>query len=268
MTKMYVISWFGGERPDRRAYHHGLQLEWAKQQGFDVHVVAQEYQEQQKQPGVVYLGDNSRMTPGAARNIAKAHFYQTNDDWAVFADDDAWVNNINPNQDWRVLLTQDVPSVDLFLPPSHMVPYVKMYNDLGRDGQENFCFQRVARLKGSFYVMRNLRKHYGQELYHANPDLLPGEDVHFGFDLIKAGFGMYTLMNIKLMEKYTASTWTTKEGRKQRDDANMRLITQEFGVKTKETPKGLRVVSFGSLWQNSTRPKKVQVPIYQSELWA
>lgn len=258
--KMYIISWFGGEKPDRRHYHHQLQLDWAFANGIEPIVVCQEYTDEQKHPNVEYIGTNERMTPGAARNVAKQHFYNSDEDWAIFADDDAWVDNINPNQNWMDLFKKEFDSVDLFLPPSPMVPYVKMYNELGEEGIENFCFRRVARLKGSFYVMRNLKKHYGRELYHDKPELLPGEDVHFGLSLCKAGFGMYTLLNIKLVEKYSASTWTTKDERKKLDDMNMRKIVEEFGVRAKETEKGLRVVSFGVVWEGSTRPKKVWVP--------
>lgn len=258
---IYIISWFGGTKPEKREINHHRQLEWVKENNLTPFVVCQEYTEEQKVDGVTYLGNNQRMTPGEARNIAKEHFYSTNEDFAIFADDDSWVSNINPDQNWFDLFSKDLSQIDCFLPPSHLVPYVLQYNNLGQVGIDNFYFSRIARLKGSFYVMRNFKKHYGQELYHDKPDLLPGEDVHFGFSLIKKGYSMYTLFNIKLVERYSESTWTTKEGRKEKDDTNMRLITKEFNIRTKETEKGLRVINFNELWKDNPAPKKVLVPI-------
>jgi hypothetical protein len=258
---MYIISWFGGDKPAKREYNHHRQLEWARKHNLNVFVVCQEYTPEQRQSDVTYLGDNQRMTPGAARNIAKQHFYSTQEDFAIFADDDSWVENIDPDQNWFDLFKGDIKGIDLFLPPSHLVPYVKQFTDLGEVAQHNFYFMRVARLKGSFYVMRNFKKYYGYELYHNKPELLPGEDVHFGFGLISRGHNMYTLANIKLVERYSESTWCTRADRKVKDDTNMRLITQEFGVATKETEKGMRVINFKSLWGSNPAPKTVLIPI-------
>lgn len=263
---IYIISWFGKNKPEKREYNHGRQMEWVKANGLTPYVVCQEYEDHQRRDDVTYLGNNEKLLPGEARNIAKEHFFNSDEDWAIFADDDSWSLNINEDQNWLDLFDKDLSQIDCFVPQGHMVPYVKQYNDMGQVGVDNYVFKRLNRLKSSFYVLRNTRKHYGFDAAYERPRLIPSEDVQYGFSMITKGMGVYTCMNIKLIERYSESTWALDD-RREKTDQVLTELAKEYNIPVKVTEKGLQVTRYDELWKNNDHPKKVLVPINTESEW-
>lgn len=273
--KIYIISYLGGEaQRHRRREIHTDQIDWALSQGLNVHVVNQEYQAGDWDDRVVYIGDNVLRSPGGARNVALRHFYRGDDDWAIFADNDSITGNTVPGQDWltvfRSMPLDQLQQVDCFQPVNGgRTPFNKRIRDDLRTHQENLWFDRTPILKGSFFVLKNLRKHANLELFQeedwiCDPDTgarIGMEDTRFGLELLRAGMSNYVMWNAKLKERGD-STWLRKEDRGARAaavHAGKKYIAEYFGLEW--IPERNRVKNYNPIYNRSTRPKKLLVPL-------
>lgn len=276
--RMYIISYFGTQHRDRRRQIHQDQLQWAADNNLEAAVIQQDYQDHEYEPNVVYIGDNVIRPPGASRNIGLREFYASEDDWAVFADNDSIAQNTVPGQDWlqtfRSLPYSRLSSVDCFQPVNgQRTPFTQRIQDNLLLHQENLCFERTPTLKGSFFVLRNLRKHNGTEIYQdensfVDPTglLVNIEDTKFGLELWRSGFSSYTLWNCKLQEKHAKglSTWLTGS-RAEVAKAGKKHVAEFFGLEWNEQAE--RAKSYDPVYQGSTRPKKQIISITDNELF-
>ena len=105
INNCYIISWFGRD-PDlreRRRRMHQTQIEWCHKHSLHPVVFAQEYEDGDYLDGVTYIrNEGAVLHPGPARNVLLKHFYQTDDDYAVFADNDI-VNEVTLNTSLYVI---------------------------------------------------------------------------------------------------------------------------------------------------------------------
>ena len=166
--RAYIISYFGhtDEMSTKRRDVHKRQLEWMKEKGFDIYVVNQEYQDDDYDSDVTYIGTNVKSSPVIARNIAFRHLYASDQDWAVFADNDAIAEVYNELDMFRVIdskiaeLVTDKYTVISALNPRRY-PFKNYDKTYARD---YISLEGINGFKESFFIMLNLKKHYGVEL--------------------------------------------------------------------------------------------------------
>lgn len=272
LTTMYIISWFGNDdvRPKRVEYHNN-QINWAKQQGLKLVVYAQDYQPNEYQDGVTYIiNDGTLKLPSTARNVLLAHFYKTDKDYAIFADNDSVLYDKPQHCDskdfvkkFNAVSIDKLKDVDFFFPLNPgKVPFTKTITDNQQMFDDNFVFNRSIDSKGSFSVLKNLRKHYGVEFYYdevnyktADNKIIAGEDVDFGMTLLQNGYSCYMLHNIILKEYgSTTSTWSTEA--RSNDSVNSRAIKiKKFNLTTSASGR----LNYKVLYKNNTKPSKLFV---------
>lgn len=273
--KMYIISYLGSESQRcRRKEIHTDQIDWALEQGLDVYVVNQQYRDGDWDRRVTYIGDNELRSPGGARNVAFRHFYASDDDWAIFADNDSTTGDTVEGQNWlqvfRDMSLDQLRQVECFQPVNGgRTPFNKRIQDDLKTYQENLWFDRTPILKGSFFVLKNIRKHHNLELFQEEDwicDPSTGlkigmEDTRFGLELIRAGLSNYMLWNAKLRERGD-STWLRKEDRGARAaavHAGKQYIAEYFGLEW--VPERNRVRNYNPIYSCSTRPRTLLVPV-------
>lgn len=251
LKSMYIISWFGnGENRDKRVQYHNIQVDWALAQGLTVYVVAQHYKEGEHRSDVTYLDYTypngiSLFLPGEARNVCLRHFYSTDDDFAIIADNDAILYDGPQHCDsknfvsvFNAVNAAELKPVDLFVPlnPRRM-PFSATITNNKNMFDENLVFHRTPDSKGSFLVVKNIKKHHNKELFFdesfVNPDrtLIPLEDVDFGMNFLFNGLTLYMLHNIMLKElASSSSTWTATEDRKDMFPAGKNIMAEKYGI--------------------------------------
>jgi hypothetical protein len=251
LERMYIISWFGtGEIRSKRVEYHNKQVDWAIQQGLEVFVVAQHYEPNEYRSDVTYLEYQypegiTLFLPGEARNVCLKHYYQSDADFAIIADNDSILYDGEQHCDskdfvkvFNSIELSNLAPVDLFVPlnPRRM-PFSKTISDNQTLFDNNLVFHRTPDAKGSFIVTKNIKKHYGLELYYdesfVNPDrtLIPLEDVDFGMNFLYNGLSLYMLHNIILKElASTTSTWTATDDRKDMFPAGKNLMATKYNI--------------------------------------
>lgn len=271
--RLYIISYFGDDRRDRRVQIHRDQLTWAHQQGLDVYVVQQQYDAADYDPNVTYIGDNQLRSPGGARNVALRHFYESEQDWAIFADNDSTALDTVEGQNW-IETFESIPyerlsRVECFQPVNGgRTPFNKRIRDDLKTYQNNLWFDRTPILKGSFFVLKNLGKHHNVRIFQeeewiCDPDSnakIGMEDTRFGLELWQAGFSNYMLWNAKLNER-GPSTWIDPTNtRGNAVHAGKRYIANYFGLEWNEDKS--RVKSYEPIYSRSNRPRTQIIPIH------
>lgn len=213
LTKAYVISYISPKwddvTKDKRRAVHIRQIEWLKQQGLDVYVFAQ------------YKGDldvkylpytRGRYLPGDARNECLKHFYSTDDDFAIFLDDDAILDpgkleNDTFISDIRKQDISDFDKVSLITPINPKYdPYTQFQLKNRQVLEDNWVMLSKPHQPGFIFFLKNLKKHHGIEIYYeedwSEPDgsVKFGEDAVFSMRLTKAGLGSYQCWNISALD--------------------------------------------------------------------
>jgi ABC-type polar amino acid transport system ATPase subunit len=90
INNIYIISWFGNESKLRqfRKEIHKKQLDWARTNGLKITVLAQDYEPDDYEQDVVYVHSDKFLRPCGARNTLMEKFYTSDEDYAIFADND------------------------------------------------------------------------------------------------------------------------------------------------------------------------------------
>lgn len=276
--KIYIISYFGTQHVDQRRDIHSDQIAWALENNLEPRVIQQQYRDEDYDERVTYIGDNTLRPPGGSRNIGLRDFYASDDDFAIFADNDSIAQNTVDGQDWlssfRSLPYSAKATVDCFQPVNgQRTPFTAKVNENLSLLQKNFLFERTPTLKGSFFVLRNLKKHHGLEIYqdetsYIDPTglLVNIEDTKFGLELWKQGFSTYTTFNAKLQERHAKglSTWLVGS-RAETAKAGKKHIAEHFGLEWNESAE--RAKSYQPVYNGSTRPKTLLVPLVEDELF-
>ena len=243
----YIISYFGNPsvRGKRKSFHE-KQVEWLLTQGFQIVVLANQYEpgDHLTTPGITYINSQSLVSPGESRNTLLKRFYASDDDWALFADNDAILYDDKQHgigATFKASLTQA-----LFDPGASHLDLVAPINPAAAPitakiaaAGNTIVFEKASTLKGSMFVLRNLQKDYGKPIYmsaayntSATGGILGGEDGHFILEMIEAGYGTYNCVNMVLHEldaKANYSTWSpSMEHRKTQKQAMHRAWFNAF----------------------------------------
>jgi len=227
INTVYIISWFG-ERDDptlrdKRKLYHERQLEWARRQNLKIVVYAQDYDESEYEDDVLYIkNDGDLLPPGHARNILLKEFYKTDDDFAMFADNDAALYEEEHHKDsanWidhlRSIDISDLKDIGLISPWN---PARNAFSEevKKKPYDTHYTFTRNGKVGGGIMWIKNVKKHLNQEIYFdevlfgrdEDGNLLPGEDCDFAFQLWKIGQGCYSTLHAIMKEwGKGASTW-------------------------------------------------------------
>jgi len=201
---IYIACYLGtGEIKEKRWEIYQQQIEYFKD--IDVYVVNMEFEI--FQDNVTHLNtDNDRKSLIEARNMCLDHFYNSDYDYAFIADNDSWLDDsIFEGRDaldaWNNHpYPQDMDGIDMWAPTfglSTMGSYgrKKLFKDF-------MIFQRSYYMKGSLRALRNLKKHYGIEIYIPDnfKDNIDGEDVALAILMLQKGLGCYLYCNVTLKE--------------------------------------------------------------------
>lgn len=283
---MYIISWFGNDDiRSQRAEYHKKQLAWAKSQGLAIYVVAQQYQKHEYDSEVTYLDYTlpegvKVLLPAEARNVCLRHFYKSNANFAIMADNDAVLYDKEQHCDSKDFVETfnkvdplELTGVDLFLPinPAR-VPFTKEHKD-NRDTYNNhFVFKRATEGKGSFAVIKNFKKFYNNEIYYdeksfmtSDRKIIPHEDTDFLMSVYENGYSGFMCKNIVLRELAYANDVSTWAGDTERNAANLigkTIIRNKYKLTT--TSNGN--TNYRPLWNRINSPTTLLVPKGKNKL--
>lgn len=226
-NKIYIISYLGqdDETIQNRMRMHRNQLDFANRQKLNAVVLSQNYKREYYQTDATYIDHYGHVLRfGEARNILLEHFYNSDDDYAVFADNDCYLyqgqkyghNDVFADT-FRNIPLRNLEHIDLFtaLNPKN-VPFTKDLENNARLYQTHWSFVPAYIAQGLF-VLKNLKKFYNTEIYFDNafvkPDrsILACEDQDFPIQIIHKGYGTYMCKNIIMKDESTTSTWTVQD---------------------------------------------------------
>ena len=284
LSRMYIISWFGNDSVrSKRIEYHDKQIEWAKKQGLDIYVLAQAYNFDEYRSGVTYLSPKLTdgikvLLPGEARNNVLRHFYASDCDYAIIADNDSvlyegekYCDSTKFVEVFNNIPLSQLSQVDFFFPLNPgKVPFTKTLTENKHKFDNFLVFKRNTDSKGSFGVLKNMKKHYGTEFYYdelsymtKDRKIIPGEDVDFGMNLLKNGYSCYMLHNI-ILKEYASSNSTWVQGERSDDfPVSKEVIRNKFNLDL--SAKGHLVYS--SLYKNNTRDNNLLVDKNNNELF-
>ena len=227
LNNIYIISWFGNN-PEIRAKRieiHNRQLAWVEKQKLTPIILAQHYEDNEYQPGLKYIRiekNQPLLLPAAARNVLLKQFYTSEDDMALFADNDTRFysgpqhgDSANFVEIMRAIDADDFLNIDLvqFTNPAR-TPFKKtLANSIFRT---DLVFRRAYSVYGPIFLIKNLKKHHYKELYFSDTNfqtaegkIINGEEIDFGVKFLMNGLKCYSTMNVIYDEMgRTKSTWT------------------------------------------------------------
>ena len=258
---IYVIAYHGSD-PDtrfKRQRNHDDQIAWWLDYDSEIEfrILAMDFLDSEywDNPRVTYIDRlDTPIPPASARNILLNHFYDTDEEWAIFADSDA-ILNLHPKfkhthrnicEDLRNH-TDAFSDVDLFCPHNDQRPgdgaFYDKYNNVDPayknvDWNNELVFDRkLTHMKGTlFFVKNNQERILMDEYFNVHPTgskpFLGGEDDEFMVRFVMENKGTYMLRNIMLKELTGGSTWSDTTSRK--DDEKMRddYIAEKYNLPT------------------------------------
>jgi hypothetical protein len=210
LQTIYIISYLPDDITlrNKRKEFHKKQLEWCNDNNLEVIVIAMNYTPEDYIDGIRYIYKGEKMPPGYARNVALKDFYNSNRDFAVFADDDSILSSpgygysdtfFQKFNKWDTKKQQKLYYVQPVIP--NWMPYKKTINT-----HTDFAFDGCIKAKSSFFILKNFKKHHQVEFYfseefkYVNNILIPSEEFDFVIQLNEAGFTTLTMKNIVLYE--------------------------------------------------------------------
>lgn len=279
LERMYIISWFGNDDVrDKRIEYHQKQIEWARKNNLDIYVFSQEYQPNEFIDGVNYLNHNNTnvLLPAEARNICLQHFYASNCDYAIIADNDSILHDGEQHGDSKdfVEIFNSIPfdelkEVDFFFPLNPgKIPFTKTFQKNNFQFENFLIFERNTDSKGSFCVLKNLKKHYNDTIYYdeinfmtKDRQIITHEDVDFGLQILDNGYGCYMLKNIILKEfASSASTWTDSTERSMVMNTGKDIIKRKY--KLDDSSKNM---DYSVLYEKNNRTKKLMISKHKTD---
>lgn len=246
-NNMYIISWFGdNEHTNKRVEIHKRQLEWCFNATLKPVVFAQNYKEEFYVDNVEYIKHSGNVLKAIeARNILLHHFYNSHEDFAVFADNDCYLYqgekygaNDNFAEIIRNIPFQNFKNVDMLigLDPANS-PFTK---DLELHSKDDLTAWRLipGYIASGFFILKNLKKHHNKEIYFdlnfikSDGNIIACEDQDFPIQLIHENMGVFICKNlIRKEEAATNSTWNNdQESRRQRTTEGHDFISKKFNL--------------------------------------
>lgn len=246
LDHIYIISWFGRDPVlrDFRKKCHEKQLEWARTNKLKITVLAQEYNEDEYHPDVEYVTTDTLLRPCGARNTLMERFYNSDEDYAVFADNDTIIVDEEwgkPNgflEEMRTIPESEYGKIDFV---GGINPAIQAYNgELDRPEYiNNIVFRKTRRFSGGFFILKNLQKHKGFKRWFDDESfrneagkIIPGEEGDFCINLLMSG--LFCFQNYKAvfndMATANRSTWATKTSERTDPFTFARLINKKYGM--------------------------------------
>lgn len=212
---LYIVSFLDTQDAAKRAARlavHNEQLDnWLAHSTMPIHVVAMNYHDEDKRhhPRITYL-DREALPTAAARTVAFEHFYASDAEWMVMADNDSWLyrdaqhNSAYQLFDEMAAQLERYRRIGVFFPIN---PQKSPFTELLADDlhSTNHVFRTAMDLKGSLFCVRNFRKAGEAELW---PDtrFTWCEDGKLAFDAVALGHPVMRCENIVLLEKGLGSS--------------------------------------------------------------
>lgn len=279
---IYIIAYHGNdpETRQKRSDNHNKQIEWwlDYDDKIDIRILAQDFSDNE-------YWDNSRVTyidrldnptpPASARNILLNHFYDSDDQWAVFADSDA-ILNLHPNFPHTHINICDIlrtfpdnfADVDLFWPhwdgrPGDGAFYDKFNNVdpayKSVDWNTELCFDRkFGSMKGTMFFLKNNDKRIMMdESFNGTGQIIPGEDDEFAIAMALANYKTYILRNIMLKEFTAGSTHAGEQSTRKAE-----MLKGDDIIKLKHSLPNDRAKWYKTVKQNGFgMQKRVTIPL-------
>jgi hypothetical protein len=282
-THAYIISWFGKDNREKRKEYHDIQVQWMLDKGLNVVILSQHYNKEEyfEHENVRYIDGPSDtvLTPGQARNVLLKDFYNSDVDFAIFADNDSvlydhcdgpeFINHINLNWD-------KYSFVDMAMPINpRNEPFNKRYKEEHELYFNNHVFKKTGNCKGSLFFLKNTKKHYDKEIYNADefdngPDggILGGEDGDLALQFIVNGLGVYKFENVVLKEmgSDTYSTWSKDADHRNSITDPMHEMWYERYKQHGMEIKNKRIQRRNFMKKNFKRPDKLVIPYIDNSL--
>jgi hypothetical protein len=245
LNKIYIISYLPDDPEIRneRLKRHKIQLEYWKKHNTEIVVFAQNYNEEDYQPGITYIKNKGEIKlPGSARNVCLEHFYNSDDDFTLLIDDDTvlYEGEKYCDSDNCIQILKNIPierfeKIDIFsmLNPSQ-TPFTKFYNDNKDILQENLIFHSKINIRADIFI-KNLKKFYNKEMYFEDlkdgNKIIMGEDVKFALDAARQGFNIFECKNFvrKDLAWHKSTYCKSKEERKLAFD-NLKELCKSWNV--------------------------------------
>jgi len=255
-NKMYIISWFGeNEHVSKRIQIHDRQLTWAFDNDLVPHVLAQNYEDSYYRDNVVYTKHNGKVLKALeARNILLKEFYNSDDDYALFADNDCYfytgkkygANDIFVKT-MRNIPLENLRNIDMIIAidPSTS-PFSKDLEENKKKDETHWRFV-PGYIASGLFILKNLKKHYNKELYFdtdfikEDGSIIACEDQEFPIQLIHNNMGVFVCKNIiRKEEAASTSTWNNNvEQRRAKTKEGHDFISKKFDLPIQsESPSG------------------------------
>lgn len=272
LKRIYILSWFGNDSiRDKRKEYHRQQIEWARQNNLDIFVFPQGYNKEDYVEGVNYLDNPNThiLFPANARNYMLKHFYASDCDYAIIADNDSILHSGEQHCDSKDFVEKfnnislsSLEEIDFFFPinPAKM-PFSKTYREQKDQFDKNLIFTRNIDAKGSFAVLKNMKKFFNVEFYYDEKNfvtvdgkMIAGEDQDFGINLLNNGYGCYMCNNIVLKEfGHAASTWSNNRGDEMKK--SRQILISKYGIEMSASGR----MKYNSVYAKSSRNKKAVI---------
>lgn len=248
MENCYIVSYLG-EDPllqKKRLEFHNRQLDWileTSQPSTQIKVFDQNYKSEWKRTDSkieYYNYSGPVLKQWKVRNIFYQDFYQSNDDLAVFLDNDTVLYDHFDGKSFFKFISEKQQElvkkkIYCFVPiDAAKSPFNQHVKDRKDEYDNNFVFNHTTILRTCFYCMLNLKKHFNREVYFRdfseNEFLGRADDYFFSFDLMRAGFKGFKSFNFILKdmvgERYSLLSKDNEERNK--------LIGEVFDLSWKE----------------------------------
>jgi hypothetical protein len=246
LDHIYIISWFGRDPilRDFRKKCHEKQLEWCRTNNLKITVLAQEYNEDEYHPDVEYVTTDTLLRPCGARNTLMERFYNSDEDYAVFADNDTIIVDEEwgkPNgflEEMRTIPEIEYGKIDFV---GGINPAIQAYSDeLERpEYVNNIVFRKTRRFSGGFFILKNLQKHKGfkrwfddESFRNEEGKIIPGEEGDFAINLLMSGLFCFQNYKAVFYDMATAnrSTWANSTSERTDPFTFARLINKKYGM--------------------------------------
>lgn len=189
-----IISYLPDNEQTRqkRITAHKKQLDLLLQLGCNIYIVAQNYKKQDFiiNPNIWYFPFEKGIGPSQARNILLKYFYNTNEDWMLMCDDDAYYYNyydIDVFFDELKTNPEKFKQLDFIRGKfASKIPFKKTI--YGEQLNRKYYLFRDENSVGSIAmcILKNFNKYYNKQFYLEDSDVCKGEgyeDRNFCCDL-------------------------------------------------------------------------------------
>jgi hypothetical protein len=262
IKNIYLISYFGNEinKINTRKKLIISQFDWlSKKKDINIRVIAQEWPEDFKASFIERFSKNlnevgssleliekNKMRPGAARNINIEHFYSSDEDYALFLDDDVLSyccieKKKMPEYDVFEFFERNLINIDFDI--------INFKNYRFRSGVMccDHHMKATTEFSGGVFIIRNLKKHHFLDL-RFKEDIPMLEDMMFGMEAVYNGLKLYLCENPYIFELSSISVLSS--GEEERKIINFTARKYMFNFWMKELKFDIVKLRNNRLYQN------------------